>query len=338
MKSARAAAEAYRKKAEARQDDSDGLAAVSGVGLTGAVIGGAKAAASTTSAWTALGITPVVGEDLAAAGPRGRLYGIASIAMTRIIWRYMALEWALNAMGGQASALKADVKRACDEGSELFRLKKALASTSEGKLAVADAVKQAESRCASMTEAADQLATADRVWSGRAGYLAISAAKDVVEFDDTVARLDRGLRSSPSDAFRAVLSAPFSLVASAIRGGQGESTFTSRSLAAFNTPIVFDLTRLPKFALPAKLPDDLGRSTAVDEWIKGIKDAKGRKAAEALRTEMLTSNQIINGVAANINATTLYATEVDRFNDLSVLTINFAVLDRPVKLESPPRT
>lgn len=302
------------------------------------MIGGAKAAASTSNAWVALGVLPIVAEDLSANEPRSRLYGLAAISLSRIVWRYQALDEARVKLNADLDDLRGRTRNVCGVKARLEAIKSA-ADRAGGKILFADQISRMTSRCAALTAALQQLSAASEQWGSSGDFVAHSFIKDAIEFDDTVARLDRSLRTTPAGAFRTVLATPFSVASNIIRGGADIQGYQQRTLSTFSNPIIFELTRLPDLPIPNAVPADLTRSESLREWAEEKPSATLTSAALETRGELRQQTEEtcndLNELALEVNALIAAAGEVKRMNDLSVLTINYSVIDRPVTLAPP---
>ena len=357
IETARGTVRLYRQRAGLRQDWTDSMATVSVTSFAAAAIGGTKAAASTTSGFVGLGTISIIGEDLAASGPRGRLYALSSVALNGIIWRYQTLFDAQSSLAMKIDPLRVEIDAACDQGLpandiakggkivtqagsslkglQAIRGQLELADAKSFKGAFSDQIANLSDRCAALQTTAIQLQTASQLWQGRQSYLALSLARDVSDFDDTVARIDRSLRTSPSEAFGIVLSAPFALATNIIRGGAANPGYTARTLTAFASPITFELTRLPTPALPVAIQPNLGRSVAIDGQLKDMKAGTTKDLAIQARSDVISLTGELNSLSVRLSQIVEFSSEVRRLNEFALVTINYSSANNPVVLSAP---
>lgn len=157
----RSAARAYRRMAGIRQWETDAFTTGAAGGLTVVAIGVGHAAKDSLNAWTAVGLLPLIMDDLASPGPRARLYNVAAIALTVTVVRAESLHAALGVVGPRMRGgdLQQRVRSACDP-TELAKLDPA-----KIKPSLKDAEKKAADKLnASIATRCDELAAASTSW------------------------------------------------------------------------------------------------------------------------------------------------------------------------------
>lgn len=305
-RSVRAAARRYRVLAGDRQDAADLYTATSAVGLSAFAAGINHAAKDTQSAWGVVGVLPVVGNDLAAPGPRSRLYNISASAMTVITVRAETIGDALQ--NAQQPAPHRDaMTTACD----------ALPSPKAPASDAAKFLAAAETRCALLRRSAAMVDRTKTAWAVGSSGLARNLAADAVYLDDTVARLDRMIRSDARDALTVVLKAPFDLASKVVGGASTPPEYQGRALTVFTSTYTFNLGRLPTSDLPAPIDLDLVPPSG-DADLKAIA-------------------QPLNAYAAELNTQIAALAFVRDLNDRSIMSVRPGEADQPVTLAAPAR-
>lgn len=321
----RAAARSYRRLAGVRQWETDAFTAGSAAGLTVVAIGVGHAAKDSLNAWSAVGLLPLIADDLASPGPRARLYNVAAIAMTMTAVRAESLNAALGAITpqmkqgiDQRADLREQVRDACDR-AVLAKLDPAKAKPRLGD----DARKAAErinanleTRCDELTTAARKLGIAASIWTFGGAQAARSLAADTAMLDDTVARLDRSMRATSKETLSVVLKAPFNLASNLVGGQTAPPEYTGRNLPVFTSTYSFNLGRVPDAEVPGALGAALVAPPALTAW-----------------EPHLTR---INAVSDQVNAAIAAATYFKAENERSVLSISPGN-NPPVTLATPSR-
>lgn len=321
----RAAARSYRRLAGVRQWETDAFTTGSAAGLTVVAIGVGHAAKDSLNAWTAVGLLPLIADDLASPGPRARLYNVAAIAMTMTVVRAESLNAALGAItpqmtggGGQTADFRARVREACDPSTlaklDPARIKPSLGS--DARKAAERANANLDTRCDQLTAAARKLGNAASIWTFGGDQAARSLAADTAILDDTVARLDRSMRATSKETLSVVLKAPFNLASSLVGGQTAPPEYTGRNLPVFTSTYSFNLGRVPDAEVPGALGAALEAPPALTAWAKPV--------------------QQINSLTDEINAAIAAAVYFKAENERSVLSISPGN-NPPVTLSTPSR-
>ncbi len=319
----RTAARSYRRLAGARQWETDAFTAGSATGLTVVAVGVGHAAKDSLNAWTAVGLLPLIADDLASPGPRARLYNVAAIAMTMTVVRAESLHAALGSVtprmrgrGDQTGDFQQRVRSACDPGA-LARLDPAKSALKgDAKKAAEKLNATLEVRCDELTTASRKLVNAASIWSFGGDQASRSLAADTAILDDTVARLDRSMRATSKETLSVVLKAPFNLASNLVGGQTAPPEYTGRNLPVFTSTYSFNLGRVPDAEVPGALGASLEAPPALTAWAKPV--------------------QQINSLTDEINAAIAAAVYFKAENERSVLSISPGN-NPPVTLSTPSR-
>jgi len=315
----RTAARSYRAITGDRQRVADSFTTGAAAGLVVAAAGVGHAANDAIRAWTIAGLLPVVADDLTQPGPRARLYNVAGMAMTVITVRAETLD---EAKAGLAAVDDASFGWEETCGPDAI---KALNDAQESLTAAkkADLAKEAtklngviEARCAELDTARYRLLSANALWSAQDFMLARGLAKDAVLFDDTIARLERLMRSGAQDVLKVAFKAPFNVVAKVVNGQVNPPEFSGRALGVFTEDFTFELTRLPDLPVPDPVAANLVSPTSL-----------GQPWAGATRK--------INALTERLNIGVRNAQVFRAVNNQSILTLRPGSTNKPVSLAAP---
>ena len=321
----RTAARSYRRLAGIRQWETDAFTTTSAAGLAVVAIGAGHAAQDSLNAWSAVGLLPLVADDLASPGPRARLYNVGAIAMTIVVVRAESLHAALKAVtpqmrgqGGQPRDLQQRVREACDPAAagalDPAKIKPAL---KEADKRAADKLNATISvRCDDLTTAARKLVNAAGIWTFGGDQAARSLAADTAILDDTIARLDRSMRATSKETLSIVLKAPFNLASNLVGGQTAPPEYTGRNLPVFTSTYSFNLGRAPDAEVPSALGAALEAPQALVAWNARV--------------------QAINALTDETNAAIAAAAYFRAENERSVLSISPGN-NPPVTLATPSR-
>lgn len=317
----RTAARTYRRISGNRQRAADGYTTAATAGLAVAAAGVDHAASDTIRAWGIAGLLPVVADDLAQPGPRGRLYSVAATAMTVITLRAETLNDAHEQFAGIKTALASggpadEMEKACGKAALDQLTTRANAAPKANRDAAIKLNGVIEARCAELWASLNRLQIADRTWSMSSWGIARGLAGDGAVFDDTVARLDRVLRAGAADVLKVVFKVPFNMAAKIVDGQMPPQEYTGRALEVFTATYTFKLARLPDAAIPDPISTRIAAPPeALSGWL-------GAVAAVNVQSERL-------------NAAISTAQLLKTVNNQSILTVRPGSMDQPVTLTTP---
>ncbi|WP_340644545.1 hypothetical protein [Phenylobacterium sp.] len=321
-RSTRTAARSYRRLAGVRQWETDAFTAGSAAGLTVVAIGVGHAAKDSLNAWSAVGLLPLIADDLASPGPRARLYNVAAIAMTMTVVRAESQHAALSAVtermrgrDDQLGDLQQRVRSACDPAA--FDPAKVRPNLKDDAKKAAEKLSATVSaRCDDLTTAARKLVNAASIWSFGGDQASRSLAADTAILDDTIARLDRSMRATSKETLSVVLKAPFNLASNLVGGQTAPPEYTGRNLPVFTSTYSLNLGRVPDAEVPAALGAALEAPVAPADWRPRVR--------------------VVNALTDEINAAIAAATYFKGENERSVLAISPGN-NPPVTLSTPSR-
>lgn len=329
---ARGAARHYRVLSGRRSWEAEGFTSEATLGFTGLGLSVGHAAKNTVAAWTALGLLPVVADDVSAPGPRAKLYNIGATAMTVMIVRAETLRAALKETDsrilktGATQTLEQEVQAACDDAA-LDRLD---ALTLPDGLGTADAaaLKKARdkftaalrNRCDDFTAATQKLSAASGAWNFGGKAAARNLAGDAVILDDAITRLDRQTLAPARGALTVIVGSLLTLPGKLV-SGTTPPEYTGRSLEVFRSSYTFNLARAPD----AEVPAPIGANVSAPEGFNGP------------NKELPLTARRFNVLSAEINQSIAAAAYFKALNDRSILTVSPGI-DQPVTLTAPPKT
>lgn len=323
----RAGARAYRRKSTGQAFDSELATTVATPALAATAFSVGHAAKDTMAGLGIASLTPIVFDEVAAPGPRSKLYTVWATAMTLAVNRAEILNRTQQAITdpaiGDQARWDADLRAAC--GEELRTVVAAALKAKGGDKPSEDFTKgrityqeAAYQRCQDLRAATSKLLAARGAWGASSAVAAHTLAGDLVMLDDTVTRLDREMlapsRGVIGVIFGAVLAMPGKLA-----GTSAPAEFTGRSLPVFTATYTFNLTRAPDVALPDAFTTPLTRAPIV--------------GADEVDRQVERINQLSDKVNAAISAAAYYKAA----NDQSVLTISPGSPGKPVTLGAPSK-
>jgi len=346
------AALAYRDRSFGAESVSDAGSALTVAGLLGALIEYGQSASAVR--WTGfVGVIPIISEAALQMRPRERLYLISAGAMTAITYRYSQLHRLATDPETQADLDRAApdaIAGACAKINALAGQVAKWPIVSE-QLAVATELQDLNTRCAA-------LATADATLIANVAALkqakdpkaaAAALALDATALDDQVALLDRELRSTPTQAFRETLGAPFSLVGKILSGAAQPSALSDTATALFAKPYTLTLTLAPTVTAVTLPPAPLAMNPQVAALVaatqanaasaKKADRAKAQADAKAVRRFQCEAAYQLNQLNRWLIDLTDASGAIPQLQALAakpVLTIDYTANNQPVTFAKPP--
>jgi trimeric autotransporter adhesin len=213
---------AHESQAEGQRTTFGAETWVSGAGAMALIVGGAKAAASTTAAWSVVALGPSVFEDIGAFGARSQLHYGAARAFGRLGEHYGTLD---RHFTGLSKLLPQDglLSAACAKAPD------ALPASADAAPSLLNAdLKAVAAYCTDFTAALEQAQAFRDAMATARNDLPELYVEDAQSLEGIFHKLAFGMQAPPSQALQIVLSAPLDALASAIRSGKTVSEYKAR--------------------------------------------------------------------------------------------------------------
>lgn len=333
-------AEFHRYRAEDRQGETDAWAAGSsfaGAGLLIAATSGA--AASTTAAWSAATGGSLLVHDLRASDHRGMLDVAGADALSDVAERYRRLYRTADTL---KEAHAADMKAL--EGLEAdcallpdARTAVHAAPDDSRRTQVLAGMDELIARCDATLRAKQDLGFFADGWAKEQAVLADRAARDALDVVRRVEVLDRTLRASPMESFRATVASPFMTLGELIKGGNGDVSGRADPRNGRDYVValrgVAEMTPVPP---PLKTDDPITAAMpqAVDELIAAAKiKASGKKAAatEKAQPKALEDAKKLKAISGRVSLA------ARRLNQTRLIAVRLQAIDADRAVNVDPR-
>lgn len=299
---------AHERQARHGQGIFFGETDVAAVGAAGLIIGGTKAAASTTRAWSLAALAPVIVEDIVALGPQSQVHYGAFQAFNALKLHYKDVAADLAGM----SMLKVEdykLEQACVGIGGIASIKDdknpSAADVMNTEVANFKAYcKDYEAALNGVRPYRDSISAADK-------RVARQYIGDAMRLEDTFHKVSFSMQAPPSTALSIVLAAPFDALSTAIHSGKSINEYKARAATfdlekdGLNLASPWPATAVPATLLPSS---SIARSASAKQALTTLgaasaaNDAMTRLGAvEAASTAALEWNRQVNQTVAGLS-------------------------------------
>jgi len=299
---------AHERQARHRQGTFFGETDVAAAGAAGLVVGGTKAAATTTSVWSLAALAPVIVEDVAGFGPRSQVHYGATQAFYSLVEHYDARTAELQDIRGLA-AENYKLEQACRSLTGVNDVKDDAHASDAALFNIEVAnfkayCKDYEASLGAFRPYRDAMSRAQQ-------RLARQYIVDATNLEGVFHKISFSLQAPPSMALSIVLAAPFDALSSAIHSGKTVNEYKARSATFDLEKDGFDLanpwppatapaTQLPSSGI-AVSPKGTASASAVDSKTGAMAILALLQAVDTESTAALEWNRKANQVVADLS-------------------------------------